>query len=121
MVYRSLAPPSILKNSGEAAKDRTARNVLHYDNASSHTANATIAFLEKTPVKLNYSSSLQSRPGPVRIFLVPEHEESHMRTLISQLRTAFTIEGGGVTVSRAVAYLEFGSGGEGGSGLSHMF
>ena len=26
MVYRSLAPPSILKNSGEAAKDRTARN-----------------------------------------------------------------------------------------------
>ena len=39
--------------------------LLHYGKASSHTANATIAFLEKTPVKLNDSSSLQSRPGPV--------------------------------------------------------
>ena len=60
--------------------------LLHHDNASSHTDNATIAFLEKTPVKLNDSSSLQSRPGPVWLFPVPEREESHTRTPISQAR-----------------------------------
>ena len=62
--------------------------LLHHDNASSHTANAKIAFLEKTLVKLitHPAYSRPYQPGPVRHFPVPEREESHARTPISQLR-----------------------------------
>ena len=86
MVYRSLAPPSFSKIQQKRPRTGLRSILLHHDNASSHTANATIAFLEKTPVKLNDSSSLHSRPGPVWLSPVPEREESHTRTPISQAR-----------------------------------
>ena len=85
--YRNLSPPQVFSKIQEKRPRTGLRGILlHHDNASSRTANATIAFLEKTPVKLNDSSSLQSRPGPVWLFPVPEREESHMRTPISQAR-----------------------------------
>ena len=45
--------------------------LLHHDNASSHTANATIAFLEKTPVKLITHPAYSPDMAPCDIFLFP--------------------------------------------------
>ena len=43
--------------------------LLHHDNASSHTANATISFLEKTPVKLMTHPAYSPDLPPSDIFL----------------------------------------------------
>ena len=45
--------------------------LLHHDNASYHTANATIAFLEKTPVKLMTHPAYSPDLAPCDIFLFP--------------------------------------------------
>ena len=86
MVYRRLAPPSILKNSGEAAKDRTARNSAPPWQCLFPHSQYNECVYGKDGGEINDSSSLQSRPSPVRHFPVPEREESHARTPISQPR-----------------------------------
>ena len=85
MVYRSLAPPSILRNSGEAAKDRTARNSAPPWQCLFPHSHCNNCISGKGAGEID-SSSLQSRPGPVRHFPVPEREESRVRTQISQPR-----------------------------------
>ena len=86
MVYRSLSPPSILKNSGEAAKDKTGRNSATPWQCLLPHSQCNNCVSGKDSGEINDSSSLQSRPGPVWLFPVPEREESHTRTPISQAR-----------------------------------
>ena len=45
--------------------------LLHHDNASSHTANATIPFLEKTLVKLMTHPAYSPDLAPCDIFMFP--------------------------------------------------
>ena len=45
--------------------------LLHHDNASSHTANATIAFPEKTPVKLMTHPAYSPDLAPCYFLLFP--------------------------------------------------
>ena len=83
--YTEVWLPQVFSNIQEKRPRTRLRGILlQSDNASSHTANATIAFLEKTPVKLMTHPSLQSRPDPVRHFPVPERKESYVQTHISQ-------------------------------------
>ena len=86
MVYRSLSPPSILKNSGEAAKCRTARNSAPLWQTLFPHSQCNNGVSGKDTNEINDSSNLQSRPGTVRHFPVPEREESHAWTPISQPR-----------------------------------
>ena len=52
--------------------------LLHHDNASSHTANATISFLEMMLVKLMTHPAYSPDLAPCDIFLLP-NVKNHMR------------------------------------------
>ena len=71
MVYRSLAPQVFSKIQEKRPRTGLRGILLHHDNASSHTANARIAFQEKTPVKLMTHPAYSPDQAPYDIFLFP--------------------------------------------------
>ena len=77
--YTEVCLPSILKNSGEPAKGRTARNSAPPWKCLFPYSHCNNCVSGKDADEINDSSSLQSRPGPVLHFPVPEREESHAR------------------------------------------
>ena len=71
MVHRSLSPPRILKNQEKRPRTGLGGILLHHDNASSYIANATIVFLEKTPVKLMTHPAYSPDLAPCDFSLFP--------------------------------------------------
>ena len=71
MVYRNLSPPSILKNSGEAAKDRTARNSAPPWQCLFPHSQCNNCVSEETPVKLMTHPAYSPDLAPCDFSLFP--------------------------------------------------
>ena len=70
--YTEVCLPQVFSKIQEKRPRTGLRGILlHHDNATSHTANATIAFLEKTPVKLMTHPAYSPDLAPCDIFLFP--------------------------------------------------
>lgn len=70
--YTEVCLPKVFSKIQEKRPRTGLRGILlHHDNASSHTANATIEFLEKTSVKLMTHSPYSPDLAPCDFFLFP--------------------------------------------------
>ena len=70
--YTEVWLPQVFSNIQEKRPRTGLRGILlHHDNASSHTANATIMFLENPPVKLMTHPAYSPDLAPCDIFLFP--------------------------------------------------
>ena len=76
--YTTVCLPKVFEKLRERRPRTGLRGILlHHDNASAHTANATIQFLESTEAKLMTHPPLQSWLGSMRLFFVSIGEKSY--------------------------------------------
>ena len=77
--YTEVCLPQVFSKIQEKRPRTGLRGILlHHDNASSPHSPCNDCVSGKDADEINDSSNLQSRPGPVRHFPVPEREESHV-------------------------------------------
>ena len=69
--YTTVCLPKVITSIDSQREKTGVRGILlHHDNASSHTALRTREFLENSGLKTLPSSTLQSRPSPLRLLVV---------------------------------------------------